>query len=259
VSGSSDTWAAGAAYEPFIGRWSRPVATEFVAWLAVPSGRRWLDVGCGTGALTETVLALTDPTSVAAVDPSEGFVGHAAAHLTDPRVRFGVGSATDLPDGPFDAIVSGLVLNFVPDPAVALAAMRAAAPGGVIAAYVWDYAEGMELLRVFWDAATELDRAAAELDEGRRFPLCRRKPLEDLWHGAGLADVESRAIEVPTVFADFDDYWTPFLGGQGPAPTYLANLDEDRRAALRQALHHRLGDRVIRMRARAWAVRGTAP
>lgn len=259
MSGSSDTWAAGAAYEPFIGRWSRPVATEFVPWLAVPPGRRWLDVGCGTGALTETVLALTDPASVVAVDPSEGFVRHAAGRITDPRVHFGVGSATDLPGGPFDTIVSGLVLNFVPDPVAALSAMRTAAPTGVIAAYVWDYAEGMELLRVFWDAALELDPAAADLDEGRRFPLCRPDALANLWHGAGLADVETRAIEVSTVFADFDNYWVPFLGGQGPAPTYVAGLDENRRTVLRQALHHRLGDRVIRMRARAWAVRGTAP
>jgi trans-aconitate methyltransferase len=257
VSGPSDTWAAGAAYEPFIGRWSRPVAAEFVRWLAVPAGRRWLDVGCGTGALTQTVLTMADPREVRAVDPSAGFLRHAAERVTDPRAHFDVGSATDLPAGPFDAIVSGLVLNFVPDPAAALTAMCAAAPGGLIAAYVWDYAEGMELLRVFWDAAVALDPGAAELDEGRRFPLCTPDALDVLWQNAGLTDVTLRAIRVPTVFADFDDYWSPFLGGQGPAPTYVGGLSDDARAALRTHLRDRLGDvGTIRLSARAWAVRG---
>jgi trans-aconitate methyltransferase len=258
VTGSGDTWAAGEAYEPFIGRWSRPVAAEFVRWLAVPTGRRWLDVGCGTGALTQTVLAMADPREVQAVDPSEGFVRHASERSPDPRARFGVGSATDLPDGPFDAVVSGLVLNFVPDPAEALAAMRAAAPDGVIAAYVWDYAEGMGLLRTFWDVAVEVDPAAGALDEGRRFPLCRPDALDQLWRQAGLDHVDLRAIRVPTVFADFADYWTPFLGGQGPAPTYVAGLADDARARLRDGLQARLGaGGPIRLSARAWAVRGT--
>jgi SAM-dependent methyltransferase len=227
VAEPRDTWAAGAAYEPFIGRWSRPVATEFVRWLAVPAGGRWLDVGCGTGALTQTVLAMADPAEVQAVDPSEGFVGHAAERVDDPRAHFGVGSATDLPAGPFDAVVSGLVFTFVPDPDAALAAMRAAAPGGLIAAYVWDYAEGMELLRVFWDAVVALDPAAGDLDEGRRFPLCRPDALDELWRRAGIEHVDLRAVRVPTVFADFDDYWNPFLGGQGPAPTYVAQLGSE--------------------------------
>lgn len=258
MSRPPDTWAAGAAYEPFIGRWSRPVAAEFVAWLPVPPQRRWLDVGCGTGALTDALLAAAEPLAVTAVDPSEGFLAHAAGRVTDPRVRFAVGSAAELPAGPFDAVVSGLVLNFVPDPTAALSAMREAAPGGWIAAYVWDYAEGMGLLRTFWDAAIRTDPNAVDLDEGRRFPLCRAENLEQLWRDAGLGDVSVRAIDVPTVFEDFDDYWTPFLGGQGPAPTYVAGLSEDRRSALREALRARLGDGVITMRARAWAVRGTA-
>jgi SAM-dependent methyltransferase len=162
----------------------------------------------------------------------------------------------------FDAVVSGLTLNFVPEPDRAAAELaRVAAPGGVVAAYVWDYAEGMAMMRYFWDAATALDPAAAELDEGRRFPLCQPDALGRLWTGAGLADVEVRAIEVPTRFADFDDYWTPFLGGQGPAPGYVMSLDEERRDALRDLLHARLPsaqDGSIPLTARAWAVRGTA-
>jgi trans-aconitate methyltransferase len=251
-----DTWAAGEAYEPYVGRWSRPVAAEFVSWLALPAGRRWLDVGCGTGALTGAILAGADPSSVLGVDPSEGFVQYSTAHVSDPRARFSRGSATELPPEQVDAVVSGLVLNFVPDPTAALAAMAAAAPAGVVAAYVWDYAEGMELMRHFWDVAVALDPGAADLDEGRRFPLCRPDALRDLWHAAGLSDVAVRPIEVPTVFADFDDYWSPFLGGQGPAPTYAAGLAEPRRAGLREALRARLGDGPIHLHARAWAVRG---
>ncbi len=203
------------------------------------------------------MLATASPREVVAIDPSAGFVQHAAAHVTDSRARFSVGSATELPGGVFDVVVSGLVLNFVPDPAAALTAMRAAAPGGVIAAYVWDYAEGMRLLREFWDAAVRLDPDALDLDEARRFPLCRPEPLEQLWLQAGLDDVAVRAIEIPTQFGEFDDFWTPFLGGQGPAPTYVAGLAPARRDALREALRARLGDGVIKMRARAWAVRGS--
>jgi SAM-dependent methyltransferase len=213
-----EVWASGDAYEPYVGRWSGPVAADFLAWLDVGAGARWLDVGCGTGALSSAILTYCAPVEVLGIDPSEGYVAWAAADLDDPRARFSVAHATHLPAGPFDAAVCGLVLNFVPDPAAALAAMRDAAPGGVVAAYVWDYAGRMELMRHFWDAAAALDPAAADLDEGIRFPLCRPDRLEDLWYDAGLADVASQAIDVPTVFRDFDDYWSPFLGGQAPRP-----------------------------------------
>src|SRR6266511_3550519 len=155
-----EVWSCGEAYEPYVGRWSRMVAREFVPWLGVPPRRSWLDVGCGTGALTETVLALGSPDSVCGVDPSEGYVAFVAAHLRDPRTSFRTGDATALPfaDGEFDATVSGLVLNFVPGPARAVAEMaRVTRLGGVVGAYVWDYAEAMELMRYFWDAAVELD------------------------------------------------------------------------------------------------------
>jgi hypothetical protein len=137
-----------------------------------------------------------------------------------------------------------------------------ARPGAVVAAYVWDYAGGMELMRRFWDAAAALDPAAAELDEGRRFPLCREEPLASLFGGAGLREVAVRAIDVPTRFRDFDDYWNPFLGGQGPAPGYAMALGEDERAALRERIRAGLPagpDGSIGLVARAWAVRSRAP
>jgi SAM-dependent methyltransferase len=257
-----DVWAVGDAYESYVGRWSRRVAVPFLAWLGVRAGRRWLDVGCGTGALTATVLAAADPAEVTGVDPAGPFVAHARATVTDPRARFETGDARSLPlpDSRFDAVISGLVLNFVPEPDRAAAELcRVAAPGGTVAAYVWDYAGGMALMRYFWDAAAALDPAAAELDEGHRFPVCRPEPLAALWTAAGLDEVEVRPIDVPTVFSDFDDYWTPFLGGQGPAPGYTMSLPEDRRAALRDLVRDRLptaADGSIPLTARAWAVRG---
>jgi SAM-dependent methyltransferase len=261
----AEVWAAGDAYEPYIGRWSRLVAAELLAWLAAEAGGRWLDVGCGTGALAGTVLAAADPAAVVGLDPSAGFLAAARARLVDRRVRFVVADARRLPlaTASFDAVVSGLVLNFVPDPAAAVAEMaRVARPGSRVAVYVWDYAGGVELISRFWEAAAALDPAAAALDEGRRFPLCRPEPLAALFRGAGLDGVVVRPLQVATVFRDFDDYWTPFLGGQGPAPGYAVALDEAARAALREALAARLpvaADGSIPLRARAWAAAGTVP
>lgn len=260
---ADEVWAKGDAYEAYVGRWSRLVAAEFVRWLGVPAGRRWLDVGCGTGALTATVLAGAEPSEIVGVDPSEGFLATARIRVDDPKATFSTGDARSLPvpDQRFDAVVSGLALNFVPEPARAVAEFaRVAAPGAVVAVYLWDYADGMQMIRQFWDAAATLDPAAA--DEAQRYPLCRPQPLRDLWTGAGLDGVTVHPIEISTHFKDFDDYWTPFLGGQGPAPGYLAALPEGDRVALREVLRTRLGtgpDGSIALTARAWAVRGSKP
>jgi len=259
-----DVWVVGDAYEPYVGRWSRLVAAEFLAWLAVPAGGRWLDAGCGTGAVSATILASADPKSVTGIDPSEQFVANARARLDDPRVRFDVGDGTALPypDSAFDAAVAGLVLNFVPDPSrMAAELARVTRPGGMVAGYVWDYAERMQLMRYFWDAAVALDPGAGELDEGPRFPMAQPLPLAQLFNGAGLIRVEVQSIEVDTHFRDFDDYWSPFLGGQGPAPGYAMSLSEPDRAALRDLIKSRLPyaeDGSIPLVARAWAVRGRA-
>lgn len=234
-----------------------------LAWLAVPPGGRWLDVGCGTGALTATVLEVASPSEVVGIDPSDAYVGYARAHVPESSARFIVGDARALPGPPamFDAVVTGLVLNFVPDAAAAVAEMaRVTRPGGIVGAYVWDYAAGMELMRRFWDAAVAIDPAARELDEGRRFAAtCDPYALADLFGHAGLRRVEARAVDVPTVFRDFDDYWTPFLGRQGPAPGYTMALPAAQRAVLRERLRADLpiaADGSISLTARGWAVRG---
>jgi SAM-dependent methyltransferase len=256
-----DRWEVGEAYEAYVGRWSRRVAAEFVGGLGVEPGGRWLDAGCGTGALAGQVLDAAEPVTVAGADPSLGFLRTARAGLGG-TVGLSVADARRLPfDGfSFDAVVGGLMLNFVPQPALAVAEfVRVADLGGTVAAYVWDYADGMQFMRHFWDAAAAVDPASAELDEGRRFPLCTPEPLADLWRGAGLLHVDVRPVEIPTVFADFDDFWQPFLGGQGSAPTYVATLDDARRDALRDALRDTLpaaADGSIPLTARAWAVSG---
>lgn len=264
-SRSTDVWAAGDLYEPYVGRWSRLVAREFLRWLAVPAGTEWLDVGCGTGALTQSILDHASPASVRGVDPSPGFVEYARARVTGDRARFEVGDARSLPveAESVGAAVAGLVLNFVQQPPRAVAEMaRVTRRDGVVAAYVWDYSGRMELMRFFWDAATALDPAARELDEGRRFPICRPDALVELFARAGLRDVQVRPVDVPTDFRGFDDYWSPFEGGQGPAPGYAMSLDEASRGALKDRLRFLLPvgeDGAIRLLARAWAVRGRKP
>jgi SAM-dependent methyltransferase len=260
-----DVWAAGEAYEPYIGRWSRLVAREFIDWLALPPGGRWLDVGCGTGALTQTIVARAEPASVAGLDPSDGFVAFACSHAYDRRIIFQIGDAQALPFPAmtFDAAVAGLVLHFVPDPARAVAEMkRVLRPGGIAAAYVWDHAGEMQLIRHFWNAAIAVDPGARAFDEARRFPLCDPQRLLALFDECGFARTHCRAIDVPTVFKDFDDYWSPFLGGQGPAPTYCGTLSGERLALLREQLRAALPierDGSINLIARAFAVRGARP
>jgi SAM-dependent methyltransferase len=238
------------------------VAPRFLDWLGIPAQRRWLDVGCGTGALTDAILARCEPRSVVGVDPSEPFVEHARTTVSDVRARFEVGSAamTGLADGVIDVVVSALVLNFVPNLSDALAeARRVLSPDGIVAGYVWDYAEGMELLRRFWDAAVAVDPAAHALDEAVRFENAAPGPLAAAFSAAGLESVEVRSIDVPTVFTDFDDLWTPFLGGTGPASAFAASLAEPARKALHERLRASIApepDGSIRLLARAWAVRG---
>ena len=236
---------------------------NLVRWSAVPLQGQWLDVGCGTGSLTEAILADAFPKSVIGIDPSSAFVAHAGETFKDPRASFRVGNAMSLEfaDATFDVAASALVLNFVPEPNAAVAEMRRVVrKGGRVAACVWDYAGGMRMLRVFWDAAVELDPAAAQFDEGRRFGITRPDALQACFLAAGLQRVELLPLDVDMVFSDFDDYWQPFLGGQAPAPAYVMSLPPEKRDALADRIRATLAteaDGPIRMVSRAWAVKGT--
>ncbi|HEX6251271.1 MAG TPA: class I SAM-dependent methyltransferase [Gemmatimonadaceae bacterium] len=258
-----DSWTGADAYDRYMGRWSRVMADEFLAWLDVPPGRDWADVGCGTGALTGRILGRGSPKTVRAFDRSPQYVAAAREGVPDPRVHFVAADATALPqpDAVVHVVVSGLMLNFAADPERVVWEMRrVVTPEGTVAVYVWDYAEGMEFIRMFWDAAVTVDPSAAERDEGVRFPLCRPEPLGRLFEEIGLRRVDVRPLEIPTRFLNFDDYWEPFEGGQGPAPGYVVSLDEDTRAKLRATLASRLPcdvDGTLPLVARAWGVRGT--
>lgn len=261
-----DAWQAGENDERSMGRWSRELAPRFIDWLNPLPGFEWLEVGCGTGALTEALLGLAVPVSVVAVDPSESLLALARERITNPRASFRKGSAEALPaaNASCDAVGSGLVLDIVPDRAKALAEMRRVArPRGLVCFYVWDYpGGGVEFLRAFWSAATALDPQAADLAEDRRFPFCTREGLTGLALAAGLTDVTCAPITIPTVFRDFADFWQPFTLGTGPAAVYCASLAPAARESLRQRLRDRLPsaeDGTIALEARAWAVQGISP
>ena len=260
----AQVWQDTEAYEAYIGRWSRPVADAVLAWLALPPELAWLDVGCGTGALTRAILAAADPRAVLGVDPSADFLATAAGQVTDPRVRLATGDARALPvpADAYGAVVAGLVLHFVPDPQAAVVEMaRAAAPGGTVAAYVWDFAGEGQFTGYFWQAATSHDLAAAAHDPSLRTPLGRPEPFAALFAGAGLRAVTVEAVEVPIVFRDYDDYWLPYLlGGSSPGQRYLAAQGDGLRTALRERLQAMLpiaADGSIPLLGRVWAVRGS--
>ena len=208
------------------------------------------------------ILALTKPQSVIGCDPSGPFIDYARDQFIDPRLSFQTAGIESLPSVPggFGVVVSGLVLNFVPEPVEAVKSMiRRCSPAGLVAAYVWDYAGGMEFLRIFWDAAIMLDPDTVLLDEALRFPLCRPDNLKRTFIEAGLANVTTGSIEIPTVFKNFQDYWEPFLAGTGPAPNYVNSLERSHRDRLADYLKQRLDptdDGKIKLMARAWAVRG---
>lgn len=250
-------------YERFMGRWSRLLAAQFAQFAAIGPQDSVLDVGCGIGSFSLVIADAFPSARVTGVDPSAAFVAHAQKRVGDDRVQFIVGDAQALqfPDATFDKTVSQLVLNFVPAPEKALDEMtRVTRPGGVVAAAVWDYGDGMRMLRAFWDEACALDPPLAARDE-REMPLCKRGELAALWHAHGFRNVEDRPIVVDLAFSSFDDYWEPFLGGQGPAGAYVVSLSEPRRAVLAARLRDRLlssrKDGPFVLQARAWAVKGT--
>ena len=256
-----DHWGAGQPYEQYMGRWSRLIARRFLNWLNAPPGKRWLDMGCGTGALTDAILAQAEPASILAVDSSPAFIEHLRQQSANPRLSFRVSDAMDEPATPgfVDIAVSALMLNFVPEPVTALRGLlRSVVPGGTVAFYVWDYPGRMDMLRYFWDSAVSLWPDASVHDEALRFTMCRPEPLSRFMREAGGREVEVTPLEASRIYANFEAFWTPLLGGQGPIPRYVSTLREEERDALRLELRRRLParpDGSIELVAQAWGVR----
>ncbi len=257
-----DAWSAGDSYDAYMGRWSKKIAVRFLDWLNAGEHLDWLDVGSGTGALSSTVLSRCNPRSLVGIEQSAGFVATAQRNVNDERARFEVGDAQKLPleDHSRDIVASALVLNFVPDIPKALSEMkRVVRSSGTVAFYVWDYpGGGMGFMRAFWQAAISLDPGASGFAEGKRFSFCTPTGLTELASNAGLQSVECTAIEIPTIFNDFDDFWRPFTLGAGPAPGYCVSLPDEAREKLRLKLIDdlpRQDNGTIAFNARAWAIK----
>src|SRR5688572_27004545 len=255
-------FAMSAAYERFMGRWSRLLAPVYISFAGAGNGDRVLDVGAGTGSLASALEAAPGVKEVVGVDPSEGLIAYARQNAKAGRTRFEVGDAQALKfdDASFDRAMSLLVMNFVPDHDRAIAEMRRVTrPGGGVSACVWDYSDGMQMLRYFWDEAVALDPTADKKDE-RHMKLSREGQLGEAWKKAGLRNVQERPLVIEQSYASFDDYWEPFLKGAGPAGAYAVSLPEERRQQLESRLRKRLlggrDDGPFVLKAAAWAVRG---
>lgn len=251
------------AYERFMGRWSELAAPMLIKFAGVLERGKVLDIGCGTGSFALAIARLRPHCRIEGIDISREYIEFARGRTRNLRVRFETGDAQNLPfaAGTFSAASSLLVFNFIPDPAKALSeARRVTRPGGFISAAVWDYGDGMRMLRIFWDAAVALDSSAERLDE-KHMPLCRKGELSKLWVRGGLQQVKESPLEITMQFTNFDDFWNPFLLRQGPAGTYVKHLSKTRVSALREEVRRRLGGPSGRftLPARLWAVRGEVP
>lgn len=258
---TGDRWNSRDPYEYFMGRWSKLIAPLFLEWLNFSQNLSWLDIGCGTGALSEAIYNHYKPAYVCCIDPSAEFLEKAKERLSGEG-DFTVGSASNIPrpNDTFDIVVSGLALNFFPDLPIAFSEMkRVLKSNSTIAAYVWDYADRMDFLRLFWDAARDADQNAYKFDEGLRFTICNTDNLKAAFEKAGLTNIKTTYLDIHTVFKNFEDYWNPFLSKQGPAPGYLTSLNEDLQDAIKTNILKKIQiepSGSIKLLARAIAVRG---
>lgn len=258
ADGATNFEVTGDAYDRFMGRYSRPLAAEFVDWVGGAADADVLDVGCGPGALTGVLVGRAR--SVCACDPSPSFVEACASRHPDVDVRAGRMEAIPFDDDVVDMALAQLVLHFVSDPEVAAGELRRVVrPGGTVAASTWDFAEGMQMLQMFWDAAVELDPDAAH--EARTLRFGRDGEISDLFARAGLVDIEEATITVSSTYRGFDELWDGFTAGIGPAGAYCVRLPDAQRTRLRSHLFDRAGrpDAEFALDAVARCARGQVP
>jgi SAM-dependent methyltransferase len=240
TEGARSFLTSGDAYDAFMGRYSRPLAVAFADTAGVTAGQSVLDVGCGPGALTGVLVERVGAGAVAACDPSPPFVADCSARHPGVDVRLGRAEALPFEDARFDRAMAQLVLHFVSDPTLAASELRRVVrPGGIVAACVWDFAERMEMLRCFWDAALSVDPDAP--DEARTLRFGREGEIVSLFASAGLGGIAETTLEVGSTYENFDELWSGFLAGIGPAGSYLVSLGDGQRGAVRDELVHRLG------------------
>lgn len=243
------------AYDRYMGAWSRQLSPQLIKFAGVRSGQRVLDVGCGPGALTAELLDVVGDGSVSAVDPSESFVVAARARHPGVDVRQATAEALPFPDRTFDAALAQLVVHFMADPVAGSREMaRVTRRGGVVAACVWDFGGDRGPLGPFWEAARATDPAV--IDESH-LAGTREGHLAELFEAAGLGDIEDGVLSASRTYADFEDWWTPFMQGVGPGGAYVAGLDAARQTALRERCRSMLPDGPITLTAYAWVARGT--
>jgi SAM-dependent methyltransferase len=257
VNGPVSFVVAGDAYDRFMGRYSRELAPPLIEFARIRSGMNVLDVGSGPGALSERLAERVGPELVSAADPSEPFVAACAERVPGADVRQAAAEKLPWPDEAFDAALAQLVVNFMRDPHAGVAEMRRVVrSGGIVGACTWDYGDGMQMLRLFWNTARALDPDAP--DEGRTMRFRSSEELEELWRAVGFSHVETGPLVVETTYADFDDFWQPLTLGVGPVGSYCKSVEPKQRKALRDELFVSLGSPVgpFTLSARAWAVRG---
>lgn len=243
------------AYTRFMGRFSEPLAAEFAAFLGVTHGQRALDVGCGPGALTSTLVALLGESSVAAVDPSASFIEAIRHQYPGVDSRLAPAEALPFANASFDLALAQLVIHFMADPVAGLSEMRRVTrPGGQVAASVWDCGGSTGPLEPFWNCARHV---CGDVDDESNLAGVAEGALEILFEGAGLRVARSTALSVEVRHDSFEDWWEPFTLGVGPAGQFVAQLAHEDRLELRERCLSSMGMGPFTTRARAWTVSAT--
>jgi trans-aconitate methyltransferase len=259
---ANESWDDTAGYELYVGRWSRQLSADFIQWLRPKPGSTWLEIGCGTGALTSAILHGAKPAHVVAIDKSAAYLQQAQKELASANVTFVTGDVESVaPTKRFDMISSGLVLNFLPHPAQSLRRlMHNLNPGGQLSSFVWDYAGHYQPMRYFWDAAGQIFETAAQYDAGIKFQICNPERLTSLFKSLGLTEIEVTNIERIATFDGFDDYWEPIAAAQGSVTEFMNTLSSGQKADLKETVRKRLpiaANGEIKLVLNALAIKGS--
>jgi SAM-dependent methyltransferase len=242
LTGTTEKWDNTQGYEMYVGRWSSLLSIDFVNWLNARSNLKWLEIGCGTGALTKAIAEKCTPSYLLAIDKSDSYIEKAKENVNSGNVSFLNIDINSCPlNEKFHYITSGLVLNFVPKFGDMLRKlMNNLEPGGEISSFVWDYGGHYQPMRHFWNAACEIIPGSEKFDAGRNFDICTKENLIRLFEGIGLNDIQFTTIERIATFQNFDDYWLPIISAQGSVTEFISTLKEAEKEKLKEHLKRKL-------------------